>query len=102
MVLKKIFVIDLDHDKQVSTVFDKIEPAGIAVDPKTGTIFVSSCQSNNIAMLDPQFQYLGTFLSQESFNPIGLSIRDNYLYVANCKYRSLLKVEFKWINLTGF
>ena len=94
MGLNKIFVIDLETGQSIKAIDIFEQPAGIAVDPKVGTIFVTSRQKQSVEMMDANFKYLGTFL-KEDLGPIGLCVRGNYLYVANNYFQNILKVEFK-------
>ena len=73
--------------------FDIPEPSGIVVDPVTGMIFVSNCKRKSIEVLAPNFTFLGTLIQSEKLGPLGLLIKENNLFVANCEEKSILRIQ---------
>lgn len=92
--LSKIFRVDLLTGRVKTAIWP--EPAGIAVEPKRGHLFVSSRTKKTVEVFDADLEYLGPFLNGENRAPIGLYVHQNSLYLANNEYKNMLKVQFKY------
>jgi len=73
MLLNKIYSVDLKNGECKTFNHEIKEPAGIAIDPKVGTVFVSSRGDAGIEAFDSDLGYLGRFLTLEA-KPIGLCV----------------------------
>ena len=82
LMLNKIFSINL-LSEEVKTFGHKLkEPAGIAIDPENGTIFVACRGSKTVEMFNSDMCYLGQFLHYQVKVPIGLCVHDENIYVS--------------------
>jgi len=96
LMLNKIFSINMVKD-DIKT-FDRgiKEPAGIAIDPRSNNIFVSSRGKKSVEVFNCDLGYLGQFLHQQDKVPIGLCVHDNNLYVATNENFAIMKVPIKY------
>ena len=98
LMLNKIFSIDL-FSEEVKTFSHKLkEPAGIAIDPKNGTIFVSCRASKTVESFNSDMCYLGQFLLYQVKVPIGLCVHDENIYVSTNENSAIMKVPIKYGN----
>ena len=76
-------ILSIDPVSGESRTFDHgiNEPAGIAIHPKNGTIFVASRSEGNIETFNSDMEYMGRFLTLEAM-PVGLCVHKENLYVA--------------------
>ena len=96
LMLNKIFSIDL-FSEEVKTFSHKLkEPAGIAIDPKNGTIFVSCRASKTVESFNSDMCYLGRFLLYQVKVPIGLCVHDENIYVSTHENSAIMKVPIKY------
>ena len=63
------------------------------MDPETGLIFVSSCKKKTIEVLAPNFTFLGTLKLVEKMGPLGLAIKDRYLFAADGEGQSIMRIQ---------
>jgi len=96
LMLNKIFSINMVKD-DIKT-FDRgiKEPAGIAIDPRSNNIFVSSRGKKSVEVFNCDLGYSGQFLHQQDKVPIGLCVHDNNLYVATNENFAIMKVPIKY------
>ena len=98
LMLNKIFSIDL-FSEEVKTFNHKLkEPAGIAIDPKNGTIFVACRGSKTVEIFNSDMCYLGQFLHYQVKVPIGLCVHDENIYVSTNENSAIMKVPIKYGN----
>ena len=79
--LNQIFSVDLLNGESKTFDHGINEPAGIAIHPKNGIIFVASRSDGNIEIFNSAMGYLGRFLTLEAM-PVGLCVHKENLYVA--------------------
>ena len=109
MKLNQVYLVDLhsettrilgpftkpeDRDKPELN-FGIIKPSGIVVDKKSGYIFISSRGNRRIEILNKNFAFETSFSAGDKFDPVGLAIKDDVLYVANNHYKKMLSFDFK-------
>jgi len=81
MLLNKIFSVDLLNG-ECKTFNQEIKaPAGIAIDPNAGTVFVSSREAGNVEIFNSDLGYLGKFLAVDA-KLVGLCVNKENLYMA--------------------
>lgn len=85
-----------DKDKPENS-FGIIQPSGIIVDKKSGYVFISSRGNKRIEILNKNFVYEASHERKTAakFDPVGLAISNDTLYVANNSYRNILTFRFK-------
>lgn len=97
LVMDTIFSVDLVTEDVMTFNHGLKEPAGIAIDPKSGYIFVSSRGDRSVTMFNSDLGHLGTFWHHETKVPIGLCVHDENLYVANNEQFTIMKVPIKYV-----
>jgi len=96
MVLNKIFSVDLLNGECKTFDHGIKEPAGIAIDPKIGTIFVSSRGDKSIETFNSDLGYMGKFLALDAM-PVGLCVHKENLYSATMNSNTpVIKVPIKY------
>ena len=96
LMLNKIFSINVVKDDIKTFKQEVKEPAGIAIDPRSNNIFVSSRGKKSVEVFNCDLGYLGQFLHQQDKVPIGLCVHDNNLYVATNENFVIMKVPIKY------
>jgi len=96
MMLNKIFSVDLLNGECKTFDHGIKEPAGIAIDPKIGTVFVSSRVDKSVETFNSDLGHLGKFLSLDVM-PIGLCVHKEKLYSATMNATTpVIKVPIKY------
>jgi len=84
-----------DKDKPENS-FGIVQPSGIVVDKKSGYVFISSRGNKRIEILNKNFVYEASHERKAGkFDPVGLAVINDTLYVANNCYRNILTFRFK-------
>jgi DNA-binding beta-propeller fold protein YncE len=97
MLKDRIYVVDLVLKTSWKAAARIKEPTGIAVDPSSGLIYVTSQATKAIEVLDGKGAHLGTlFKDPKQISPLGLAIKNDVLYVANSAQKCItpLKIDF--------
>lgn len=96
MMLNKIFSVDLLNGECKTFDHGIKEPAGIAIDPKIGTVFVSSRVDKSVEAFNSDLGYLGKFLALDMM-PVGLCVHKEKLYSATMNANTpVIKVPIKY------